>query len=71
MKTTVTVDDEIYEVLYDGFTSLRSFDDLDIEIEEVICVRTSCEVDASVITDNVAAMTFLEKYFRDNYDPSE
>lgn len=69
MKKVVEIQGELYEVLFDGFASLSHFGDLDIEIEEVICLRTGCAVPDTIVTNNDAIMEDLEKYFQDNYEP--
>lgn len=69
MKCKVTIDEETYEVTFEGYGSVRFFGEIDIEVEEVICLRTGCSVDDTVVTNNDCAMMDLEKCFQDNYEP--
>lgn len=69
MKHKLEINGEWFEVMFDCHTSLRSFDELDVEIEEVICLDTGCEVPDDIVKNNDMAMQCLEEHFRNNYEP--
>jgi hypothetical protein len=69
MKQKVKLPEGMFEVMFDGTGSLRHFGEVDIEVEEVICLETGCAVDETIITNNDLVMEELKKTFIENYEP--
>jgi hypothetical protein len=70
MKYKFSVNGENFEALFTCYASLAHFGDVELEIEEIICLDTGCEVDTDdVITPEIEE--HMIAYFLDNYDPSE